>query len=174
MITTTTARSVEKTTRFTLKESLQPRFLIIGYGNELRGDDAAGPRVAMHIAKWELEDVKTLSVHQLTPDLASDVARADYAIFVDACGGDHCSRTVQLEPIVGDCIPSSLPHNTTHHGNPWTLLNLAETIYGHSPQGWLLQIPTERFDFGAGLSSTAQSGCDSAIRTIERFLQNYQ
>ena len=169
-----TAPTAERKATYTIPESSQSRFLIIGYGYELRGDDAVGPKVATAVAEWRLSAVKTLAVHQLTPDLASDVSRADYVIFVNACGGEHCARTVQLEPIVGERVPNSLPRNTSHSGDPWILLNLASQVYGHSPQAWLLQIPTESFNFGDALSSTAQSGCDLAVRTIEHFLQTYQ
>lgn len=36
----------------------QVRFLVIGYGNELQGDDAVGPRVAEIVASWQLTAIK--------------------------------------------------------------------------------------------------------------------
>ena len=41
----------------------QCSFLIVGYGNELRGDDGVGPQVAMAILDWHLPSVKSLSVY---------------------------------------------------------------------------------------------------------------
>jgi Ni,Fe-hydrogenase maturation factor len=58
--------------------------LVIGYGNDLRGDDAAGPRVAELIGARELPGVRAIASRQLTPDLAEQLARADLAVFVDA------------------------------------------------------------------------------------------
>ena len=43
-------------------------FLVIGYGNELRGDDALGPCAARRIAGWGLADVTALlSMARHTP-----------------------------------------------------------------------------------------------------------
>ena len=47
--------------------------LIIGYGSELRSDDAAGVVAARELARYGL---RAIPVHQLTPDLAESVAAA--------------------------------------------------------------------------------------------------
>lgn len=157
----------------TLKTVCQTRFLVIGYGNELRGDDAAGPYVASAVADWRLPSVKAMALPQLTPELVNDLVATDYAIFIDACGHHTCAPTVQLEPIVGPEAPKWIPA-MTHSCNPWSLLTLTQRLYGRMPQAWLLQIPTENFELGDSLSSTAQRGCDLAKRTIEQLLQTYQ
>lgn len=158
----------------TLQAVAQSRFLIIGYGNELRGDDAVGPKVASIVATWKLPLVKTVVAHQLTPELVNQIVAIDYVIFVDACSGESCARTVQIDPIVlGARTPRTLAADT-HYGNPLSLLNLAQQLYGRAPQAWLLQVPSESFEFGEGLSSVAERGCDRAVRTIEQFLKTYQ
>jgi hydrogenase maturation protease len=158
----------------TLEATGEYRFLIIGYGNELRGDDAVGPKVAETVASWQLPSVTGVAAHQLTPELVNDIAASDYVFFVDACS-DHCgARNVQLDPIVaGRQLPRSLPAYT-HTAHPLALLNLAKQLYGQAPQAWLLQVPAESFDFGKGLSSVTQKGCDQAVRTIEQFWKTYQ
>jgi hydrogenase maturation protease len=62
----------------------QTEWLVIGHGNELRGDDGAGPSVARAVASWHLPGVRTLAVHQLTPELAEDLAQTKRVVFVDA------------------------------------------------------------------------------------------
>ena len=57
--------------------------LVIGYGNELRGDDAIGPRVARAVRR-RYPDLKTVAAHQLTPEMAARLAGVRLAIFVDA------------------------------------------------------------------------------------------
>jgi Ni,Fe-hydrogenase maturation factor len=59
--------------------------LVIGCGNDLRGDDALGPLAATAVAAWDMPGVQALAVHQLMPELAEALAEADLAIFVDAC-----------------------------------------------------------------------------------------
>ena len=159
---------------FTSRKVAQYSFLIVGYGNQLRGDDAVGAQVAQAVADWHLPKVKALVVHQLMPELTVEVAKASYVIFVDACGEESCARTVQLDPIVlGDRDTQSASTLSHTHGARG-LLRLTEQLYGHSPQAWLVQVPSERFTFGKPLSDTAQQGCDQAIRVIERFLTNYR
>lgn len=149
------------------------RFLVIGCGHEQQGDEAAGLQVAKTVESWELASVKTLTASRLSPDHAAEIARADYVIFVDACSGQRCSRTVQIEPIVGDFQPLRRLSGKPQALNPWTLLNLTEQRYGESPQAWLLKVPAECGEVGSSLSATAQIGCDRATTTIARFLQTY-
>jgi Ni,Fe-hydrogenase maturation factor len=60
-------------------------YLVVGYGNDLRSDDGVGQRVAEVVATWEISNVRSLAMHQLTPELAAELADVDVAIFVDAC-----------------------------------------------------------------------------------------
>jgi hydrogenase maturation protease len=149
-------------------------FLIVGYGNELRGDDGVGPQVAMTVSDWHLPSVKSLPVQQLLPEIAAEMAKADYVIFVDACG-TSCAPTIQLDPIVTS--QEALAHCTTpainHACDPSALVALTHALYGDHPQAWLLQIPTEHCDLGRSLSKTAQQGVDGALRTIEQFFKTY-
>ena len=61
-----------------------PGTLIIGYGNLLRGDDAVGCRAA-----YKLEqrfhgdpDVEVIAAQQLTPEMADDIARHSFVLFL--------------------------------------------------------------------------------------------
>jgi hydrogenase maturation protease len=78
--------------------------LVIGYGNSLRSDDEAGCRVADLVASWELPYVRSLTVHQLTPELAEPIAQSELTIFVDACvsnnRSDFVSKRAESKPTV--------------------------------------------------------------------------
>ncbi|MEA5463808.1 hydrogenase maturation protease [Leptothoe sp. PORK10 BA2] len=157
------------------KSATQFQFLIIGYGNELRGDDAAGPRVAQIVASWQLPSIKSLAVPQLMPELINDIADTNYVIFVDACSGSSCSSTMQLDPIIiGDHSTKSLVAQETHRCNPLSLLMLTKQLYDRAPQAWFLKMPVESFDIGKELSSTTKRGCDRAVTTIEQFIRSYR
>lgn len=147
-------------------------FLIIGYGNELCGDAAVGPWVAMAVADWQLPTVKSLAVPQLMPELTAELAKTNYVIFVDACGLKEIC-TVQIDPIVVCEQPPSRAF-AAHSYDPLALLNLTRRIYQRHPQAWLLQIPIESCDLGSALSSKAHQGCDRALRSIEQFLITYR
>jgi hypothetical protein len=65
------------------------KVLVIGFGNDLCGEDAAGRMVAKQIARWNHPRVEAVSVHQLGPEFAKDIAEASMVIFVDAVPADQ-------------------------------------------------------------------------------------
>ena len=153
--------------------ALEYDFLVIGYGNELCGDDAVGPWVAMVVADWDLPAVKSLAVPQLTPELSQELAKAHCVMFVDACS-QKTIQTVQIDPIdVYDQQASSMAF-AAHSYDPFALLSLTQRLYKHHPQAWLMQIPIESCELGKELSSVARRGCDRALRSIEQFLVTYR
>lgn len=140
------------------------RWLVIGYGNTLRGDDAAGPLVAERVAAWRAPGVETLAVPQLTPELAAAVARAGAVLFVDATVG---APAVTLREVLPDPDNSRLEHAAS----PATLLALTRKAFGQSPPAWLLTIPAERFEFGAALTPLAARGVEAAVAIAAERLQ---
>ena len=128
----------------------------------------------MTVANWHLSSVKSLAVHQLMTELAAEMIRADYVIFVEACG-TSCAPTIQLDPVVTD--KKTLAHCAepllNHTCEPSALVALTQVLCGRHPQAWLLQIPTEHHEPSKSLSKTAQRGVDHALRTIEQFFITY-
>jgi hydrogenase maturation protease len=139
--------------------------MVIGYGNELRSDDAIGPKVANTIESWHLSSVQSLAVHQLTPELAANLATADLAIFVDAC--------IDAEPFdvqVRSLLPSSRRILRAHTSDPQSLLGLTQLLYGHCPSAWLVTVPGVNFEIGDRLSPIAETGIAIALVKIIKIL----
>ena len=95
-----------------------PHTLIIGYGNPLRGDDGVGPRAAELLADRGgvtpplLPDgVQVLVCHQLTIELAPQIAEADRLILIDARATGEPGSIEQC--ILTPAIPDST--SLTHH-----------------------------------------------------------
>jgi hydrogenase maturation protease len=137
---------------------VKTRLLVIGYGNELRRDDAAGPFAARAVAAWELPGVEAVAVHQLTPELADLIGEAESVVFVDA-GQDEVVTRRPLEP-------SRAAPALGHRGDPRQLLALAEALHGHRPEAWLITVPAPELGFGEGLSAAAEHGLKEAVRQI--------
>jgi hydrogenase maturation protease len=137
--------------------------VVIGYGNTLRGDDAAGPRAASVVAGWGLSGVSAQAVPQLTPELAESLASARLAIFVDARLADEGGR-VAVRPIE----PADQGTIFGHAADPRRLLALTRTAYGSCPRSWLITVPAADFRLGEGLSPMAESGVEGALRQIAR------
>ncbi len=137
--------------------------LVIGYGNTLRGDDGCGWRVAEEVERWELPHVRVMTVHQLTPELAADIAAADTAIFVDARVGATNGRA-ELEHLTAN--PAAGVPAFGHAYSPCALLALAAALYGSAPRSSLITVPGVSFDFGEELSPTCQRGVGDALGLV--------
>jgi hydrogenase maturation protease len=139
-------------------------FLVIGYGNTLRGDDGVGPRVAEAIEKKGLAGVKTMAEPLLAPELADPVSRARWVVFVDAAV--DAPREVQLRKLE----PAESSQLIAHAANPATLLAMARDVFGHTPEAWLLTIPVESMEIGEKLSQLAKSGAREAVCKIKELV----
>lgn len=141
------------------------RVLVVGYGNDLRGDDGIGPRVADAVAAWRRQGVASLALTQLMPEVAAHLAAAERVVFVDA---DARSDTpgVTLRPLA--VAPEVGP--LTHGADPRTLLALCQVVYGRCPAAWLLTVPARRFDLGAPLSREAEAGIAEALTVLDAWL----
>jgi hydrogenase maturation protease len=140
--------------------------LVIGYGNELRGDDGIGPRVVEAIGTAKYPGVQTRTVFQLLPELAAELVEVGMVIFVDALD-DPRRIVVELVPVEAEGITDW----STHRADPRTLLALAHVIYGRTPEAWSLMVPGQNFDFSEELSPMAQENVRLAIAHIDRLIQ---
>ncbi|HEY9853602.1 MAG TPA: hydrogenase maturation protease [Leptolyngbyaceae cyanobacterium] len=148
--------------------TLNKNFLVIGYGNDLRSDDAIGPRVAEAVEAWGVPNVSSLALHQLTPELADTLQNFYGVIFVDACRLPEV-KEVQVEAIEpGESEAAVVPHAS----DPRSLLALTKTLYSHYPHAWLVTVPGEIFDIGETLSNVAEQGIADALKKINSLLRS--
>lgn len=140
--------------------------VVIGYGNAMRSDDGLGLRVAEAIAEANYPGVRVRTVFQLVPELAPELAETRLVIFVDALV-DSGGSVVALTPVEAEEITDW----STHAADPRTLLALTRSVFGRTPEAWWLKVPGRQFDFGEGLSSTAEDRMRQAISRIEELIQ---
>jgi hydrogenase maturation protease len=137
--------------------------LVIGYGNPLRRDDGAGCAVADLVRGWACPGVRSLSVFQLSPELASELCSRHLVIFVDA-RTDTPSAGVRVDSVPPlDEGSFSLLHGIT----PRSLAGLSLAVYGRCPPCWMVSIPAVDFSLGEGLSEVAEVGVRDALAAIE-------
>lgn len=145
--------------------------LVIGWGNELRRDDAAGLHFVRRLEAENLPGVATMELPQLTPELALDVAGAGKVVFVDASVSEASAacREPKLEKLGLSSSPSApvrqIP-TCIHSLGPEGVLELAEGLYGRRPEAWILSLPVESLEIGFGLSVFAEEGIEKAFRFL--------
>ncbi|MFL5688292.1 MAG: hydrogenase maturation protease [Chloroflexota bacterium] len=102
--------------------------VVVGYGNPLRGDDGVGWRVAESLlADPRLAGAHVMTVHQLLPELASELGEAALAVLIDAKIGESPGSIS-----VAQVTPSPDRSAWTHHLTPAVLAGLARQVAGRS------------------------------------------
>lgn len=134
--------------------------IVIGIGNDLRGDDGIGPRVVDAIrARVDLE---TMTVQQLVPELAEKIQHARRVLFVDASLACDEPCLAQLE--------ASDHRGLGHACSPAALLAWTKLAYERQPESWLLSVPGTTFELGEGLSPQAAAHLPKALEQVESWL----
>jgi hydrogenase maturation protease len=140
--------------------------LVIGYGNDLRGDDGAGVRAATRIAAQEPQAQVIIS-HQLTPELAVDVAAATQVVFIDAYAAEERGARLRIERICGDDL-AARASALVHHSQPAQLLSLARRLFGSLPEAWAVGIPAFCCAAGESVSPETAQRIDEAVALFVR------
>ena len=141
------------------------RVLLYGIGNDLRGDDGAGVRVAHALegrVAWRVR-----AVHGLTPELADELADADIALFVDADADVALERPTWRRHPVGSHGGSAVPL-MGHALDVPGLLRLTAWLHERTPAAATLSLPARSFDLGETLTEPAEAGVAAAIRALTR------
>lgn len=153
--------------------------LILGYGNPSRQDDGVGHYIVNALNRhWGLpavgllgepvgqetaqvgpHRVTTLWLQQLDMGLAEEVAGVDRALFVDA----HVDEEALVIKAVGGGTHFGV---TSHVLTPDTVVELAESCFGHRPQAWRVSLRGERWNFGAGLSPELAARADALVEQL--------
>lgn len=138
---------------------------MIGYGNELRGDDALGPVIARRLAESRLPGLEVLVCHQLTPELVTELEGRALVIFVDASARQEEApiRLHEVRPQDGFALG--------HHYTPAMLLALAEALHVKTPPAYLMEVQGYGFEYGADITDGARQHIEAAEETLRRFLR---
>lgn len=139
--------------------------LIIGIGNEGRGDDGLGWRFAEKAAALDLPGVDIEYRFQLQVEDAELVARYDQVIFADATL-EHLEKGFDFAPgpWEGQNFFSS------HKQSPETVLYLSKTLYQKLPKAFIMKICGTTWEMGVGLSETAQKNLNAAFELFQNRL----
>jgi hydrogenase maturation protease len=129
------------------------QILIIGYGNSLRGDDAVGCLAAEELRQHyhDNPNVQVIASHQLTPEMAEDISRCDFVIFLDASSSAEPGKIWQA-PV----LPKAEPAGFTHQLTPASLLSAAEKLYGRVPEAACITLAGWSFKLDNKLSRRAK------------------
>ncbi len=164
-----------------MSTSVNPKTLVIAYGNRDRQDDGAGWHILTQVAaqlglqapelpgEWiESEDgsLRLLYLYQLLPELAEDLIDYAQVIFVDAHNAAELPELV-FEPVSPAWVHSAF----THHLSIGELLAITQTLYGCCPAAWMLSVRGYAFEFSQTLSPQTAALVNQAAALLCSHLQ---
>jgi len=147
------------------------QILVIGYGNTFRRDDGAGVALAAQLAaRWQAQvPVRLVTVTQLVPELAIDIAAADVAavVFVDTSVGEmvgELNRQIGVMRVADDSASPVMGH----YLGPAVLMIYARLYHDRNLPAWLVTVPGIDFAHGEGLSPAVQQLLSAANSVVDR------
>ncbi len=145
--------------------------LIIGYGNLLRGDDAVGCHAAHELEQHYRDDpgVEVIACQQLTPEMADDVSRCGFVLFLDASSAEKPGTIRQTR-----ISPGNAPGGFTHQLTPSSLLSAAQQLYGDTPEAVCITLEGWSFEVGNRLSGGARLRLPEFVRQAQEVVGNYR
>lgn len=134
--------------------------LIIAYGNSLRRDDGAGFILAGELREYLFRAgaaARCIECHQLTPELALDIAAEDVSavVFVDTrVVSSSDDLKLHLREVY---VPVCAGSPAGHHMDCAVLMAYAGLFSKKfTPRAWLLTVPGSDFGHGEGFSEETQ------------------
>lgn len=139
--------------------------LVVGYGNPLRSDDGIAWHAAEQVRQELPDAARVICVHQLTPELAEDVAAADVVIFLDASGRGE-PGSVRCEVVFTRLEEVRF----SHHLTPSEVLTLADRLYSAKPKAFLISIHADCFHHGQELSPAAIQAIPNVVAQVRALM----
>lgn len=148
------------------------KVLVVGYGNPLKADDGLGCHVARQIAHHLRGDerVEVVPCHQLAPETAEQIARAEYVIFVDACTEGEPGTITETTVVPDAGFSGDFGETLT----PAALLAAAKALHGACPSAVLFTMTGWCFEFGEHMSEVVTERLRGLTRMIEKTIREHE
>lgn len=147
------------------------RTLVIGVGNALRGDDAAGLHVARRLAARGVE-----GVHEASGETASLMGLwqgASCVLLADAAQSGAEPGTVTRLDASSQALPAAFLHCSTHAFGVAEAVELARSLGSLPPRILIFGIEGASFEHGAPLSPAVETGVRKAVEMIETEMNEF-
>ena len=140
--------------------------LIIGVGNEFRGDDAAGLAVIRLLKAKHVAHVTFMEADSGCDMLLESWATAEKVIIIDAVSSRAKTGTIYRFDALAQPIPESCAFYSTHAFGIAQNLELARVLDQLPPSMTIYGIAGEHFTTGAALSLSVQHAVHEVVALI--------
>lgn len=155
--------------------SLSPssRILVIGIGNEQRGDDAVGLLLARKITERAPEDARVIEQSGEAASLMEAWAGWDTILLLDAVSTGAPPGTIHRLDVSRDQVPSDFFHCSTHSFGLADSIEMARALDELPDKVVVFGIEGISFEIGDGLSDEVAAALDKTVDQILREIANH-
>lgn len=154
-------------------EKNKPGVFIIGVGNDYRGDDAVGLRIAREMQKDAPDYVKVIEQGGGGAALMESWGNAHAAIVIDAICSGARPATIHRFDVHAQPIPANLFHSSTHAFGVAEAIELARALNRLPPRMIVYGIEGACFGAGIGLSPAVEAVIPEALRRVRRDIEGF-
>ena len=143
------------------------QILIIGLGNDYRGDDAVGRVVARRLKAIEGYNLRVAEESGEGAILIEVWKKADLAILIDAIHSGGAPGTIYRFDAATRAILGRLFHHSTHAFGVVEAIELARSLDQLPARLIVYGIEGKNFESGIGLSVEVQRAADEVFRRVK-------
>lgn len=132
-----------------MSEPARNELVILGVGNDSRGDDGLGWAFLNALEKDPSVHARMIYRYQLQPEDVAEIAGARWVVFVDATK-EKLDKGFHWEP----GTPDRQPMVNSHWLPPSAVLGFCLEVYGAHPEAWVLSLSGQQWELGQGLSAS--------------------
>lgn len=147
------------------------KIIVIGIGNEFRGDDAAGLLVVRRLKENPLARVEFLEQSGEATALMETMSQAGTVILVDAVQSGAEAGQIHRYDASEQAMPAQFLRCSTHNFSVHDAIEMARALEKLPSQLMVYGIEGSRFEPGAELSPEVQSAVIAAAQRINEEFQ---
>ena len=151
---------------------MSPRAVVIGIGNVLRGDDAAGAAVVERLRGRVPDGVEVASCDEEPSRLIETWAGADAAVIVDAVASGGPAGSLHRFEAGETAIPAHALRSSTHAIGLADTIELARALGKLPPRVLVYGIEGRDFGTGRPLSPAVEAAVESVVTEIRGDLES--
>ena len=146
------------------------QILIIGLGNDYRGDDAVGRAIARRLQTIADDNVRVLEESGEGVALMESWKGGDLVILIDAVHSGGAPGTIHRFDAAMQPVPGSFFHYSTHAFSVAEAVELARALNQLPPRLIVYGIEGKNFDSRVGLSPEVKVAAEEVFRMVKEEL----
>jgi hydrogenase maturation protease len=146
------------------------QILIIGLGNDYRGDDAVGRVLARRLQAIADDNIRVLEESGEGVALMESWKGGDFVFLIDAVHSGGAAGTIHRFDAATQPIPGSFFHYLTHAFSVAEAVELARALNQLPPRLIVYGIEGKNFDSWLGLSPEVEAAAEEVFRMVKEEL----